>query len=56
MKTNKLITFILSAVALGMGVASIVMLILKESQETVLNLLAIAVVCLAFVGISTKGK
>jgi len=51
MVKNKLETLIPSAVALAMGVASIVLLILNGFQETIVTLLAIGVLCLAFLRI-----
>jgi hypothetical protein len=56
MKDIKLETLIPNAVALAMGVVSIVLTILKESQETIITLLAIAVLCLGFVGINNIDK
>ena len=48
----KLATLIPSVIALTMGIVSIILQILKESQETIITLLAIAVLCLGFVGIN----
>ena len=57
MKNDELKTLIPSAIALAMGVASVVLMILKESsQETILTLLAIAVLCLGFVGVTNHNK
>ncbi|MBR9701304.1 hypothetical protein GOV13_00090 [Candidatus Pacearchaeota archaeon] len=51
MSKENLTKLIPSAIALAMGVASFVLLILNESQDTIITLLAIAVLCLGFVGI-----
>ena len=56
MSKEKLSILIPNAVALAMGVASVVLLILGKSQETVIPLLAIAVLSLAFVGINNMNK
>ncbi len=56
MNKNKLKILIPNAVALAMGATSIVLLTLKESQETVPILLSIAVFCLAYVGIKNMNK
>ena len=55
MKNNKLTMLIPSVIALAMGIVSIILLILKGSQETILTLLAIAVLCLGFVGVNKYG-
>jgi hypothetical protein len=52
MQNNKLTTLIPSVIALCMGIVSIILLILNGSQETILILLAIAVLCLGFVGVN----
>ena len=52
----KLETLIPSAIALCMGVVSIILIILKESQSTIILLLAIAVLCLGFIGLNNSDK
>ena len=48
----KIINLVSNVIALAMGIVSIILTILKGSQETILILLAIAVLCLGFVGVN----
>jgi len=50
----KLTTLIPSAIALCMGIVSLILIILKGSQQTILILLAIAVACLGFIGVNNS--
>ncbi len=54
MKKENLSSLVPNAVALALGVSSIVLLILNNSSNTVIPLLAISVVCLAFVGLNKE--
>ena len=56
MKKTNLYLLVPNAVALAMGVVSIILLILNQSQETVLMLGAIGVACLGFAGLQTSAK
>lgn len=51
-KKMKIINLVSNVIALAMGIVSIILTILKGSQETILILLAIAVLCLGFVGVN----
>jgi len=52
MDKYKLRKLIPSALALTMGIASILLLLLNKSPDTIIPLLAIGVACLGFVGIN----
>lgn len=56
MKYNKLSKLIPNAIALAMGVASVVLLIMKQPQESIIPMLSIGVLCLGFVGITNLNK
>ncbi len=56
MNRNKLKILIPNTIALAMGITSIILLTLKESQEIISTFLSIAVLCLAYVGISNVNK
>ena len=54
MRNDKLSKLIPNAVALAMGIAAIVLPILNQSQEAVIPLLAIGVLCLGFAGLKNN--